>query len=403
MAIDALSSGPAAPRFRWTGTVARYLLTVTAKRFCYIAFGLTGVMLLERLLRLLDFVVAYHTSPATLVVMLLALTPHYLSLSITAAALISLMLTILSLRDTGELHAIDSWGVSIGEMTWLFTCVMACLSVVLVLMTGILDPYARYAYRKAAHEAKFVSAADIVATRPTFWRADEYDIYIPAWKAGEALMLRPILTRRTGPTYDTVEARRGRVMEAAEKQTVTLILKDGRVLRHAPAKGAPAVVRFKTLTIPIIHEEGGRFRHRGADEREMTLAELMEKVGAEETTEPRFAVELHMRLIRAFTIIVFPLLAFAACVGPPRRTRMYGPALAGTGLLTYHFLLFGLESLAVQAGDFATPVLWTPFLLMALILFAVFRAKTMRYAPAKNHPQADGLSPRSAAVAGARS
>lgn len=400
MAVSAPPFARRRLRFRWSGTVSRYLLGLTARRFAFISLGLTGVLLLERLLRLLDFVVAYHTSPATLAKMLLALTPHYLSLSIPAAALIAMMLTILSLRDSGELHAIDSWGVAIGEMTWLFTCVMGALSIVLVLMTGILNPYARYAFREATHEAKFVSAADIVATRPTFWRADQYDIYIPSWTPGEPVMLRPVLTRRTGSAYDAIEARTGRVIEAAEKQTVTIILKDGRVLRHAPTKGVPAVVRFNTLTIPVIHEEGGAFRPRGADERELTIGELLERTAGGQGAEARFTVELHMRFIRAFSILVFPLLAFAACVGPPRRTPMYGPALAAAGVLTYHFMLFALESLAVEAGGLATPVLWAPFLLMALVLFFVFRSKAGRFRAARGDATERLSAPLAAAAAG---
>lgn len=384
MAVVAGSVGARRLRFRWSGTIAGYLLLQAGRRFAFVALGLTGVLLLERLLRLLDFVVAYHTSLATLASMLLALTPHYLSLSIPAAALIAMMLTLLSLRDSGELHAIDSWGVALGEMAWLFTCVMTILSIILVLMTGVINPHARYAFRKATHEAKYVSAADIVATRPTFWQADQYDIYIPSWTTGEPVMLRPVLIRRTGQSYDMIEARIGRVIEAAEKQTLTLVLKEGRVLHHAPTKGVPAIVRFNTLTIPVIHEEGGAFRQRGADERELTLAELAAIINSDGQVETRFSVELHMRLIRAVSIIVFPLLAFSACIGPPRRARLYGPGLAAAGVLTYHFLLFGLESLAVGAGNLAMPVLWAPFLMMALILFLVFRSKAGRYAPASN-------------------
>jgi lipopolysaccharide export system permease protein len=214
-------------------------------------------------------------------------------------------------------------------------------------------------------------------------------------------MLRPVLTRRTGKSYDTIEARTGRVIEAAEKQTLTLVLKDGRVLHHAPAKGAPAIVRFNTLTIPVIHEEGGAFRPRGADERELTLAELAAIIADDEQADPRFSVELHMRLIRAVSIIVFPLLAFSACVGPPRRARMYGPGLAAAGVLTYHFLLFGIESLAVGAGKLAMPVLWTPFLTMALVLFLVFRSKAGRYGPAKNGGAARVSQDYAPAIAGA--
>lgn len=401
MAVTARSFGARRLRFRWSGTIAGYLLTQAGRRFAFVALGLTGVLLLERLLRLLDFVVAYHTSPMTLASMLLALTPHYLSLSIQAAALIAMMLTLLSLRDSGELHAIDSWGVAPGEMAWLFTCVMAFLSIILVVMTGVINPYARYAFRKATHEAKFVSAADIVATRPTFWQADQYDIYIPSWTAGEPVMQRPVLIRRTGQSYDMIEARTGRVIEAAEKQTLTLALKDGRVLHHAPTKGVPAIVRFNTLTIPVIHEEGGAFRPRGADERELTLAELAAIINGDDHAETRFSVELHMRFIRAISIVVFPLLAFSACVGPPRRARLYGPALAAAGVLTYHFLLFGLESLAVGAGELAMPVLWAPFLLMTLILFLVFRSKAGRYAPARHGDAARAAEEYASAVAGA--
>lgn len=401
MAVTARSFGARRLRFRWSGTIAGYLLMQAGRRFAFVALGLTGVLLLERLLRLLDFVVAYHTSPMTLASMLLALTPHYLSLSIPAAALIAMMLTLLSLRDSGELHAIDSWGVALGEMAWLFTCVMAGLSIILMLMTGVINPHARYAFRKATHEAKFVSAADIVATRPTFWQADQYDIYIPSWTAGEPVMQRPVLIRRTGQSYDMIEARTGRVIETAAAQTLTLVLKDGRVLHHAPTKGVPAIVRFNTLTIPVIHEEGGAFRPRGADERELTLAELAAIINGDDHAETRFSVELHMRFIRAISIVVFPLLAFSACVGPPRRARLYGPALAAAGVLTYHFLLFGLESLAVGAGELAMPVLWAPFLLMTLILFLVFRSKAGRYAPARHGDAARAAEEYASAVAGA--
>ena len=60
--------------FRWNGAIAHYLLALAAGRFFAITVGLTGILLLERLLRLLDFIVAYNASPTILGAMLLSLT-----------------------------------------------------------------------------------------------------------------------------------------------------------------------------------------------------------------------------------------------------------------------------------------------------------------------------------------
>lgn len=380
MAADAVSGGRKTLSFGWTGTIARFLAASAIRRFVFLSAGLTGILLLERLLRLLDFVVAYHTSPLTLATMLVMLTPHYLALSMPAAALLSLLMTVLALRETGELHAIVSWGVSLRQVTRLLTVLCALLAVGLALMSGFLNPYARYAFREVAHKAKLVSVSSVVKTNPRFWRTDDYDVYVPSWSNGpgqnQAIMQHPLLLRKKNKAYDVIEVTRGRVVDNTDKGVITLQLRQGRELRHEITNGKPFVVHFESLSIPIIREEGGEFRARGADDRELTLPELRRETMAAGDSATAARVELHMRLIRALSVIVFPILALAVCVGPPRQAPRYGPALAVAGVLTYHFMLYGLEGLAVHAGGLAVIVLWAPFGLLAGFVYAIFRRRT---------------------------
>ena len=104
-------------------------------------------LLLERMVRLLDFVIAKGGPLGFVLRMLANLIPHYLGLALPVAFFLGILLAVSRLSADSEIDAMQASGVSLYRMLApvmvVAVVLVACGSVIF----GYLQPYTRYAYR----------------------------------------------------------------------------------------------------------------------------------------------------------------------------------------------------------------------------------------------------------------
>lgn len=112
------------------------------------------LLVLEKMLRLFDFV-ATEGGPVSVVWRMLAnLIPEYLSLGIPIGLMLGILLAFRRLATTSELDVLRGVGMSFGRlmrMPYVFALALALINLAIV---GFIQPYARYAYEGLQFELR---------------------------------------------------------------------------------------------------------------------------------------------------------------------------------------------------------------------------------------------------------
>ncbi|MDT8344128.1 MAG: LptF/LptG family permease [Thermohalobaculum sp.] len=324
--------------------VDRYLLGLMMPRMGAALIVTLLALLLERMLRLFDLVTGQGTAIGPALGMAVSLVPHYIGLALPASFCIGILTCLASLSQQNEIDALEGAGWSLRRIGLPFILHAALLGVVSVLLFGFVQPYSRYAYYEIRHSVLTAAWNGRVEQGVFVEAGDELTISAEAIDPTGRILDRVFALQREPGGDLVLTARHGIVVPNADGTTVSLLLRDGIGMT---ADGGRLV--FDELTLerhfPL---EGTPFRPRGESERELTLTELARLARGDGVlpAEPRFASELHARLVRAVSLIGVALLAVP--LGVTRKRSPVWPRIAiAIGLLAaYDNLIKMVESMA---------------------------------------------------------
>jgi lipopolysaccharide export system permease protein len=335
--------------------IDRYLLALLLPRMAA-ALGITLVALvLERVLRLFDFVTGQGSPLGPVFGMALSLVPHYLGLALPVAFCIGVLGVVARLSEDNEIDALEGAGWSLRRIGLPFVAAAAFLALVSLALFGFLQPYSRYAYYELKNDVlaagwdgrieggvvldlgkgMLLSAETVDATGRTV-----YGVFLLQGEEG----------RRVATT-----AQRGIVLPEPEDGTVTLVLLDGRSLLPDGQ-----MLAFDRLVVPREFDlADGPFRPRGENARELTLPELWGAIGdAARADAARFAAEFHERLIRAVSLVGVALFAVPLGVARKRSPRWPRLAIAIAALAIFDNLIKFATGMAAAGGANPAGALW---------------------------------------------
>jgi len=341
----------------------RYLLRQMLRPLL-ISLGLVlPALVLERILRLVDMVVAHGGPLASVLTMAASLLPHYLALALPAAFFLSILTAMGRLASDSEIDAILSSGLSVHRLVAPFVVVGLALALVTIVLSGYVQPHARYGYRAEVHTAKQAAWIHGLSPGQFFEIGEGMTFYADAVDRASG-SLSEVFIHETKSNGDmvTTTARYGRVVrDSAHPDHLKFVLLEGRRLNSAEDG---SVLEFEVLTLDRDFSlKATQFRPRGRDERELTLGELYHALaeGDGPVAPHVLSAELHGRLVRAASMSVLPLLALPMGMAAKRGRRGAGVLVAALLLVVYHHTLQMGESL-VEVGRLAPgPVVWMPF------------------------------------------
>jgi len=287
------------------------------------------LLLLEKMLKLFDFVVN-EGGPASVVWRMLGnLIPQYLGLGIPVGLLLGILLAFRNLALSSELDAMRAVGISYMRMLRVPYMYALLLGLLTLLIVGFIQPISRYAYEGLEFELRSGALGAIRVEESRDHGRDLRGIFVSGQSAD-------------GKTV-SVTAARGTFLATDDPDVILLRLTDGTLVHDAPGYKQPRVLTFRMHDLPIDLPQIELFRIRGAeaDDNELTLPELY-RVGylgqGTTTEENREAVRanLHRRLVQVFAVMVIPLLAVALAVPPKRSTSAVGVFAALTILIVYN-------------------------------------------------------------------
>src|SRR5690625_870420 len=346
------------------------------------------VLLVERMLRILDFVLGAK-GPVRVVVELLAyLVPHYLGLALPMELFLAVYFAFRRLSRDSELDVMLATGTGLHQLLRPVMLVTLILTMAAFVIFNSLQPHSRYAYRAVAYAVTNVSLQALLQPG-VFVTADGFTFMVEGASRDKERYDRVFVYRETDEGQAVaITSRDGVLVEMGADKPPVVRLFDGVQLvtqlnpvtdQQAP-ESSEGVLRFDELRTTIGDGAFTAFRARGMDERELTLAELWQRrdhpdIGID---RERLIGEFNMRLARILSIPLLPFLAIPLAMGRRRSSRNYG-LLAGIILLLLFNELLQSGLREVRRGHIE-PLLgiWLPVIGFSLLSICLFLRTAFR-------------------------
>ena len=340
------------------------------------------MLLTERMLRLLDMVLDSSGTLNILMEMLAFLVPHYVALALPVAFFLGVLLAFSGMHQRNEIDALLSAGIGLHELLRPVLVLAGFLTLLSLLNSALVQPHARYLYRSLVHYLSG-TAATAYLQDGVFLEVDSYTFM--AEKIGrDRKFFSKVFIYEAGESGGSrvITAAEGRIEATSKKGKSILHLMTGESMRIRPGSRSDAtqqgadfdVVTFGRLRLPINLGVPPEFRKRGADERELTLAELwsLRHLPPPNATTEEMLAEFNDRLVRIVSVFFLPFLAIGFAIAPPRTHRAYNIVFGVLILIIYNELV-RVGKIVASVGQ--APVAlgqWLPFALFAVFSIYIF-------------------------------
>ncbi|MEH6660854.1 MAG: LPS export ABC transporter permease LptF [Parasphingorhabdus sp.] len=334
------------------------------------------LLVLEKMLRLFDFVAA-EGGPVSVVWRMLAnLIPEYLSLGIPIGLLLGILLAFRQLALSSELDVFRAVGQGYGRLLrvpYIFTIALMLVNLALV---GFIQPLSRYYYEELRFELRSGALGASIKVGEFTNLGSRMTLRIEESR-DNGTKLSGMFVRAENKKGQTVSvtAKHGQFLATDDPDTIILRLTDGVLVHDAPNYEKPRILSFSNHDLPIDLPDIESFRSRGGKDLEYTIPELV-RVGQDENrpvaerNESR--ANFHFRMVEVVMMLLLPLLAVALAVPPKRSSSALGVFLSIIMIVTYHKVNEYGED--VGALGLVDPIiaLWLPFCLFAALIMWMY-------------------------------
>jgi len=370
------------PKLRKASLIDRYMARSIAVPLLGTLLLAAMLLVLDKMLRLFDFVVNAG-GPVSIVWRMLAnLLPEYFSLGIPIGLMLGILLAFRKLALSSELDALRGIGVGYGRLLKVPYFYAVALMILNLLIVGWVEPYSRYRYeglrfdlRSGALGAAIkVGEFNQLGKRLTL-RIDRSD------EDGTQLGGIFIAVNDKSGTQISATAMEGRFFATDDPDTIIFRLKKGRLVQDASNFQTPRTLAFDSYDLPINLPAVDQFRMRGEQE-ELFLNELLARAyggGARNHADNLAArANFNLRLVEVIMMLMLPLLAVSLAVPPKRSNSSLGIFLAIVIVVLYHKVNQYGEQMGAQARLIPEVALWAPFLLFAAMILWMYHVLAHR-------------------------
>ncbi|WP_374764669.1 LPS export ABC transporter permease LptF [Yunchengibacter salinarum] len=342
-----------------------------------ITLGIAALLLiLERMLRLFDFVVNEGGPVGVVFRMLANLTPHYMGLALPVGLFLGVLLAFRKMSLNSEYDAIVASGIGLPRLMRPLLLLSLLLVAINMALVGWVQPHSRYAYRGLVFDLRSGALGASIRVGEFVEVGDNMVLRIEESRNQGADLYGVFLERRDERGSMSVTAERGGFYATDNDQTVLLRLFNGMLVDLNESQEKPRVLTFDEQDLAIDLPTSTPFRSRGGEEREITLPELMQMKDDPTLSDGRrnaFEAQFHWRLMHSITFLILPFLAAPMGLTNKRTGRSTG-LVVGLGLLiVYNEVMEGMET-AVAAGISPYLSIWalfTGFALLSLFFYHV--------------------------------
>lgn len=359
-------------------SIDRYILRLTVVPMLGVFALAASLLMLDKMLRLFDFVAVEGGPVAVVFKMLGALIPEYASLAIPLGLLLGVLLAFRKLATSSELDTMRAVGLSYNRllrMPYIITVLLVAVNVALVFY---IQPISRYYYEQMEYELRSGALGASIKVGEFTTLADRMALRIEE-SEDEGRRLIGIFARVSNSKGQvlSISAREGAFLATRDNpDTIILRLTEGTIIQDTGSK-TPRVLSFSRHDLPIDLPAIEKFRARGDATREYILPELL-SIGWSDKSAPRerdaSVASFNFRLVEIVMMFLMPLLAVALAIPPKRSTSALGVFVSIVMVVAYHKVNQYGEDVAALGRLDPILALWVPFVIFAaLILWMYYR------------------------------
>ena len=322
----------------------RYLLQELIPSFFVGLFVFTFVLLMDRIMKIVEWIVQKGMPLLEVVKMFGCLLPSFFVLTMPTALLLSVLLTFSRIHADNELYALKTAGVSLYRLlppVYFFGTLVTAASLFLTTWAG---PQATRTFQSLFYSMASQNLFFSLKERVFFDDLPGYVIYMqhvdPVQQEIEGVFIANT-SFPEAPTYYFAE--KGNVHGDLERAKIELILRNGTTHQYVSSSDVYRIVDFETFRVQI---DFGYLKstaeNRERDMQELTLPELREDIRKRSDKGEdvrRWLLSFHQRLSLPFGALVLCTLGIPLSLLSQRAVRYTGFSLSIVVILMYYILL----------------------------------------------------------------
>lgn len=335
------------------------------------------LLVLDRMLRLFDFVINAGGPISVVWRMLANLLPEYFALGIPVGLMLGILLAFRRLAMSSELDALRGTGTGFGRLLRVPYFYAFGLLLLNLFLVGWLQPWTHYGYERLRFDLRSGALGASLKVGEFNTLSKRFTIRIDRSENG-GTQLHGIFVQadnRQGAGV-VATADHGRFLATDDPDTILLRLEDGRLIQQDPRFTTPRTLSFVSYDLPITLPRVDSFRQRAMDEtEEMTLPELIHASylgGATGEANLAARANLHFRLVEVWMMLLLPLLAVALAVPPKRSSSSLGIFVGIVMVVAYHKINQWGEDAGAQGRFVPEVAMYVPFFLFAALIIWMY-------------------------------
>lgn len=358
---------------RFFTAIDRYIFRLVLVPMLGVFALAASLLMLEKMLRLMEFV-STEGGPVTIVFrMLVNLIPEYAGLAIPLGLMLGILFAFRKLATTSELDVMRAVGLSYTRLLRVPYLLTFALMAVNFAIVGYWQPLARYGYEQMDFELRSGALGASIKVGEFTQIEDRVALRIERSR-DEGRRLMGIFARIANDKGQvlSISAREGRFLANREnRNTIIFRLTDGTIVQDMPGQ-TPRVLKFTQHDLPIDLPAIERFRERGDESREYLLPELLElgwrsdEASAAEQATGQAAFSY--RMVEVVMMLMLPLLAVALAIPPKRSTSALGVFVSIVMVVAYHKVNQYGQSVGELGRVDPLLALWGPFAVFATLI-----------------------------------
>ena len=330
------------------------------------------LLILDKMLRLFQYVVDAGGPVSVVWRMLANLLPEYLSLGIPIGLMLGILLAFRKLALSSELDALRGIGVGYGRLLRVPYAFAIPLMLLNLFIVGYLEPWSHYRYEGLRFDLKSGALGAAIRVGEFNQLGHRLTLRIDSSEK-KGTQLRGIFIQMDDKSGMSVAAtaERGRFLSTDDPDTILFRLIKGRMIQNSPKFTTPRTLSFDTYDLPVSLPAIDQFRGRGgtSGSDELYLHELAGLGYGAGTADRQQRLEaqatLQFRLVEVIMMLMLPLLAVALAVPPKRSSSSLGIFLGIVIVVAYHKVNQYAEQAAAQGRLEPIVALWVPLLVLA--------------------------------------
>ena len=333
------------------------------------------LLVLDKMLRLFDFVVNQGGPVSVVWRMLANLLPEYFALGIPIGLMLGILLAFRKLALSSELDALRGIGAGFGRLLRIPYAYAVGLLLVNLLIVGWLQPWTHYGYERLRFDLRSGALGASVKVGEFNQIGKRFTLRIDR-SENEGTQLHGLFVQVDNKGTSVVAtAEHGRFLATDDPDTILLRLEEGRLIQSSDKFETPRNLAFESYDLPINLPAVDAFRGRGSESdeiEELTLPEIVGQayLGTAPSAEISLAARanLHFRLVEVAMMLLLPLLAVALAVPPKRSSSALGIFVGIVMIVAYHKINQYAEDAGIGGRMVPEIALWVPFLFFAALI-----------------------------------